>query len=187
MSALPTAATHQILSTERLLIREMNASDLGFIGEMFSHPEVMAYYPQSIVARGPQVWLERQIERYGLDGHGLWLALRADNLAPVGQIGLTLQTVNGVAEIEVGYLLHRSHWGRGFATEGARACVKYGLEKLGQDRIVALIRAQNLPSQAVARRLGMVRDGEAWHGGLPHHLYATALSRGSNKQSGGGP
>ena len=180
---MPTSiAPRQILSTERLLLREMDLSDLAFIGEMLNDPAVMAHYSRSVVARGPQAWLEKQIRRYREDGHGLWLALRADNLAPVGQLGLTLQDVNGVAEIEVGYLLHRSHWGCGYATEGARACVKYGIEELGRDRIVALIRAENLPSQAVARRLGLVRDGETEHAGLPHLVYATALRRPSNRQ-----
>ena len=180
MTALSPA--NHILTTDRLLLREMAADDLSFIGEMLNDPIVMEYYPDSIVLRGAQVWLERQLKRYREDGHGLWLALRASDLKPVGQIGLTLQNVNGRVETEVGYLLHRSHWGFGYATEGARACVSYGAEVLKRDRIVALIRPENLPSQAVAQRLGMVRDGDAMHAGLAHYIYATAPRRSSSRQ-----
>lgn len=149
--------------------------DLPFIGEMLNDPIVMEHYPDSLVEQGGQVWLERQLQRYREEGHGLWLALRERDHAPVGQIGLTLQHVNGRVETEVGYLLHRSHMGLGYATEGARACVSYGMDVLKRDRIVALIRPENLPSQAVAQRLGMRRDGEAMHAGLAHYVYATSL------------
>ena len=149
--------------------------DLAFIGEMLSDPMVMEHYPDSIVLRGPQDWLDRQLKRYRKDGQGLWLALRASDHTPVGQIGLTLQNVNGRIETEVGYLLHSAHWGLGYATEGARACLSYGMDVLKRDRIVALISPRNLPSQAVAQRLDMVRDGKAMHASLAHHVYATAL------------
>ena len=73
----------------------------------------------------------------------------------------------------MGYLLHRPYWGQGYATEGAAGCIAYGLETLKCRRIVALIQEVNLPSQAVARRLGMSAAGESIHAGLPHLVYAT--------------
>ncbi len=53
--------------------------------------------------------------------HGLWLVLERDSGQPVGQVGLTLQQVDGVAEPEVGYLIKRACWRRGFASEAAAA------------------------------------------------------------------
>jgi RimJ/RimL family protein N-acetyltransferase len=73
--------------------------------------------------------------------------------------------------IEVGYHLRRDHWGQGFATEAARACMDYAFRKLGAERVVSLIRAENTPSRRVAERNGMGIEKEVMHCGLPHLLY----------------
>ena len=99
----------------------MTAADLPFVADILAHPEVMAHYPEWLVAEGTQAWLDRQLRRYADDGYGPWLALRLEDDAPVGQIGLARQDVNGSWETEVGYLLQRPFWGHGYATEGTAA------------------------------------------------------------------
>ena len=169
-------AGRQILTTSRLRLRELTAADLPFVADILAHTEVMAHYPGWLVAEGPQAWLDRQLRRYADDGYGPWLALRLEDDVPVGQIGLARQDVNGSWETEVGYLLQRPFWGHGYATEGAAACIRYGLETLGRPRVVALIREKNRPSQAVALRLGMEQAGTALHAGLEHRVYATSMA-----------
>jgi RimJ/RimL family protein N-acetyltransferase len=82
-----------------------------------------------------ETWVERQVNRYARHGHGLWLVLDRASGQPVGQAGLLIQNVEGVEEKEVGYLIHRPFWRRGFATEAALACRNYAFDALGRQRV----------------------------------------------------
>jgi RimJ/RimL family protein N-acetyltransferase len=95
------------------------------------------------------------MDRYTRDGHGLWLAIEKASGQAVGQVGLTIQQVDGVEEPEVGYLIHRPYWRQGFAAEAAAASRDYALEELRKPRVISLIRPVNIPSLRVALRLGM--------------------------------
>jgi len=68
----------------------------------------------------------------------------------VGDCGLVIQEVDGIEELEVGYHFNRKYWGRGFATEAARACMDYAFERLGRRRVISMIRPDNAPSRRVA-------------------------------------
>ena len=110
-----------LLETDRLLLREMSQGDLDFVATMLADPEVMRFYPKAYSREESAEWVERQIARYARDGHGLWLVTLRETGRPVGQVGLTFQSVDGIAEPEVGYLIHRPFWRRGFAAEAAAA------------------------------------------------------------------
>jgi RimJ/RimL family protein N-acetyltransferase len=160
------------LETDRLLLREMSQDDLDFVATMLADPEVMRFYPKCYSREEAAGWIERQLGRYARDGHGLWLVLQRETGQPVGQVGLTLQQVNGVDEPEVGYLIHRPFWRRGLAAEAATATRDHAFNELGLPRVISLIRPENLPSQAVARRVGMQPVGHALHAGLQHLVFA---------------
>lgn len=172
-----------VLETERLRLRRMSLDDLDFVAEMLAHPEVMRFYPKCHTRSESAEWIERQIARYERDGHGLWLALERGSGAPVGQIGLTIQQVDGSPEPEVGWLLHRDYWKRGFATEAAVASRDYAFRRLGLERVISLIRPVNAPSQAVARRIGMQPGRRAQHGGFEHIVFeaTSAIAEGKEK------
>jgi ribosomal-protein-alanine N-acetyltransferase len=163
-----------ILETARLRLRELTEADLDFVAEMLAHPEVMRYYPKCYARDEAQQWLERQRARYLRDGHGLWLVEARDGAAPVGQIGLVMQTVAGAPVPEVAYLLHRPYWGRGYATEAARGVRDHAFAALDHPRVVSLIRPENAPSQAVARALGMRPTRPTMHGGFVHDVWSVA-------------
>lgn len=167
-----------ILETERLILREMSLSDLDFVAEMLAHPEVMHFYPKCYSRAEAAQWVERQMDRYRRDGHGLWLALDRASRKPVGQIGLTLQQVDGVATPEVGYLVHRPYWRQGLASEAAAATRDHAFQRLGLERVISLIRPENLPSQGVARRIGMRPEGRALHADLEHVVFAVLRGEG---------
>jgi RimJ/RimL family protein N-acetyltransferase len=164
--------TGVVLETPRLALRELTADDLDFVAAMLDDAEVMRFYPQRYDRAGAQVWIERQIERYRREGHGLWLAVVRDTGAPVGQVGLHNQEVDGVLWPEIGYLLHRPFWGRGFATEAACAVRDHAFAHYGYARVISLIRPDNAASQAVARRMGMGEVGTTEHAGMPHLVFA---------------
>ena len=163
-----------VLATARLVLRELTEGDLDFVASMLGDTEVMRHYPKPLSREEAAAWIARQRARYAADGHGLWLVEEKATGVPVGQVGLLRQIVEGAAEPEIGYLLHRPFWGRGFATEAAAGVRDDARTVRGLTRLVSLIRPANLPSQEVARRIGMTAEREVEFHGLPHVLFATA-------------
>lgn len=160
-----------ILETPRLQLREMIESDLDFLAAMLGDPEVMRFYPKPLTREEAREWLERQWSRYAEYGHGGWLALDRANGESVGQISLVMQEVDGVMEPEIGYILHRPFWRRGLATEGALAVKRHAFEERGYDHVISLVRPVNIPSQGVARKLGMTPVREAMFRGYNHFVF----------------
>jgi RimJ/RimL family protein N-acetyltransferase len=156
-----------VLETPRLALREMVPGDLDFVAGMLAHPEVMRYYPRPLDRDEARAWLERQLARYAEFGHGLWLAVQRGGGAPVGQVGLIVQEVDGQREREIGYLIDRPFWRQGLATEAALAVRSFAFDGLGLDRVISLIRPANEPSQGVARKLGMTPRRQTLFRGRP--------------------
>jgi len=160
-----------ILQTPRLLLRELIPDDLDFVTDMLAHPEVMRYYPKLYSRAEALQWLQRQRKRYADHGHGLWLVLDREAGHPVGQVGLIPQEVEGKIEPEIGYLIHRPFWRRGYATEAALGVRRYAFEERGYENVISLIRPENTPSQGVARKLGMTPAREILFKELRHLVF----------------
>jgi RimJ/RimL family protein N-acetyltransferase len=156
----------------RLAFRELTAGDLDFVAAMLGHPEVMRYYPKVQTREEAAGWIERQLGRYARDGHGMWLVSDRATGEPRGQVGLAMQEVDGVAEPEIGYLIHRPFWRQGLATEAALATRAWAFEIRGLPRVISLIRPENLPSQGVAGKLGMTPEKRALFHGLEHIVFS---------------
>lgn len=165
-----------ILETPRLLLREMTPSDIDFIAAMMAHPEVNRYYERRFTRAESETWLDRQLERYRRDGKGLWLAVERVSGQPVGQIGLALQDIDGQRQPEIGWLLDRPYWGRGYATEAGAATRDAAFNQWGYDHVISLIRPVNLPSQRVALRLGMRETRRVQFHGYEHSVFEVARS-----------
>jgi ribosomal-protein-alanine N-acetyltransferase len=168
----PESDTAWVLSTERVVARELTPGDLDFVAAMLDDADVMRWYPRRYTRAESEAWIERQLRRYADDGHGLWLVLDRATLAPRGQVGVAMQQVNGTREPEIGYLLHRPWWHLGLATEAATAARDWAFARYPGERVISLIRPENEPSRAVAGRLGMTVAGETLHAGLPHLIYS---------------
>ena len=160
-----------LIETRRLILQELDMNDLDFFAGLFSNLKVMRYYPKLYSRRESQARLERQLYRYELDGYGLWLMQEKQTLKPAGVLGLLRQVVDFKAETEIGYLLHPDFWKQGYATEGGIATRDYAFSRLRLPYVISLIRPANLPSQAVARRLGMQISRRAVFCNLEHFVY----------------
>jgi RimJ/RimL family protein N-acetyltransferase len=160
-----------VLETPRLVLREMSLVDLDFVAEMLAHPEVMRFWPKCYDRDEAADWVKRQQARYAKDGIGYWLTLDKASGRAVGQAGLLLQIVDGSEEVGLGYIIHRPFWRNGFAVEAAGASMDYAVNRLGRQRVVALVRPENLPSQSVARKLGMEIEKRTHHADYEHLVF----------------
>jgi RimJ/RimL family protein N-acetyltransferase len=166
-----TPLGRKVLETDRLELRELTPGDLAFVAEMVGDAETMRFYPHRFTPLEARQWLQRQLDRYDRDGHGLWLVIERESGRRVGQVGLALQDVDGAKQPEIGWLIHRRYQRRGFATEAGRAVRDHAFRSMGLGRVISLIRPVNEPSQRVAERVGMVVERETDFHGYRHLVF----------------
>jgi ribosomal-protein-alanine N-acetyltransferase len=143
-----------VLETRRLIIREMRRSDVDSLHVLFSDPLTMRFWPAFERSRTEE-WVEASLRSYAQYGFGLWALVLKGNEQVIGDCGMLLQEAEGVTETGMGWHVRRELWGQGLATEAAVACRDYGFDRLGRDRLIALIRPENLASRRVAEKTGM--------------------------------
>ena len=132
----------------------------------------MRFYPAPFDRNGVENWISRNIGRYAKDGFGLWASVLKSSGEVIGDCGLTVQRVDDVDEVEIGYHTRRDLWGQGLASEAAQGCRDYGFDRLSVDRLISIIRLENLASRRVAQKNGMTVVNEVMRAGLPHLVYA---------------
>ena len=158
------------MTSERLHFRPMTHDDIPLLLEIFSDPIAMQFYPNTKSAKETAAWVNWNAILY--PNLGLHLLFKKETKEFIGQCGLVPQEVASQPELEIGYLLVRKHWGYGYATEAALFWRYYAQEILNQKRLISLIDPNNLPSQAVARRIGMHYEKTvSWHQ-KEHEVYA---------------
>jgi RimJ/RimL family protein N-acetyltransferase len=174
------------LRGQRVLLREWKPDDLAPFAAMNADPRVMEHYPAPLTRAESDAFVDERIARQFAElGFGLW-AVEVPDVAPfVGYVGLSVHTFDAdfTPCVEIGWRLAFDHWGRGYATEGARAAIAFGFEEVGLDEIVSFTTPANRRSIAVMERLGMTYAGEFEHPRLPpghrlrrHVLYRLARS-----------
>lgn len=150
-----------ILETERLYLREMNQKDFKALCSILQDEAVMYAYEGAFNDDEAQEWLDRQLARYQTYGFGLWAVVLKETDEMIGQCGLTMQPWKETQVLEIGYLLNRQYWHKGYATEAAKACKQYAFEVLNADEVCSIIRDTNIASQNVAIRNGMSKT-DTW-------------------------
>ena len=177
-SAHTDASTHvtiPTLETERLRLRPFRPDDTDAYAAMCADPEFMRGLGSEPLPRG-EAWRQMAtfVGHWYLRGFGLWaVEEKARPGVLIGRIGC--YQPEEWPDFEVGWALARPYWGRGYATEGARAAVSYAFEHLGRPRVVSLIAPENRPSIRVAERLGERLVGEAELRG--HRVLVYAIER----------
>lgn len=144
-----------ILQSPRLLLRELNPTDVDALALVLSDPQTMRYYPEPFDRAGVEQWIECNRQRYQTDGVGLWAMEFRETREMIGDCGIIRQQVEDEPLYEIGYHLRRDFWGQGLATEAAVACRDWAFSHLKTERMISLIRPENLPSRRVAERNGM--------------------------------
>jgi RimJ/RimL family protein N-acetyltransferase len=145
--------------TERLRLRDFRLADLDAYAAMCADAEVMRH----IGAGGPVgrdvAWRQMALflGAWVLHGHGMWALERKSDGALIGRVGF-LDPPDWPG-CEIGWLLARDAWGRGYALEAARAAMAFGRSRLGLGELISLIRPDNSRSIALAERLGARNNG----------------------------
>lgn len=152
-----------MIKTKRLILRPWQEADLEPFAALNADPRVMEYFPSPLSRQESEQMVKRMQTKIEERGWGLWAASLAENGKFIGFIGM-----NDVPKItlpdpftpavEVGWRLAHPFWGKGYATEGAQACLKYGFEMLKLEEIVSFTAVQNKRSRAVMERIGMHHD-----------------------------
>jgi RimJ/RimL family protein N-acetyltransferase len=151
------------IETSRLLLRPWQPDDLAELTRLLADPEVTRYLvlnepftPQDVA----QV-AARTLEQWKHNGFGPWVAIEKTTGRWVGRIGLNeIPDWPGPDNVEVGWELHHEFWGRGLATEGGRASMRYGFEVVGLARIMSATMATNAASRRVMDKCGLRFQGE---------------------------
>lgn len=142
------------LETARLRLRPFAVTDFEAFAGMCADPEVVRYLGDGLPIGRTRAWFEMaaHVGHWQLLGFGEWAAEEIATGKFVGRIGL--QRPDGWPDTEVGWVLAREHWGKGYAIEGGRAALDYAFQQLGAARVISMIHPDNAASIRVAERLG---------------------------------
>ena len=153
------------IETERLYLRSWIDADKIEFRRMNADPKVMEYFPHPLSAKESDTLLERITASTKESGYGLWAAETKSDRKFVGFTGFSLTTFQAEFTpcVEIGWRLKREAWGKGYATEAARACLHHGFSSLRFDEIFSFTSVLNKRSIKVMERIGMNRIKEFDH------------------------
>jgi RimJ/RimL family protein N-acetyltransferase len=141
------------IETERLLLRKLRRDDLDDLAALFADADVVRYVGDGQPAGRDEAEraLHSTLRRWQEQGFGRWAVLDRATEQFIGIGGF--RSLFGTPEVV--YHLAKQHWGKGYATELARAALRFGFEDRGFERIVAIAKPQNTASIHVMEKLGM--------------------------------
>ncbi len=149
-----------IIETNRLILRTFTIEDAPLIYKLNLDPDVIMYTGDPIknVEQAREVLEQTILPQYALYNHGRWAVHVKPDLEFIGWCGLKTRPERN--EIDLGYRFLKKAWGKGYATEAAYACIKYGFEKQGLRRIVGRAMPQNTASLKVLEKCDMQYVGD---------------------------
>ena len=160
-------------STPRLLAERVTAAQWPDLRRMDEDAGFMALLGGVRDQAGTVAYLDMNVKHWADHGFGMWMLRDAETSAVIGRAILRHLDVEGVDEVEVGYGFMPEYWGRGLATEIARACIRIGFDQLGLPSLVAITTPANLASQRVMTKAGLAYERDIVHAGVPHMLFRT--------------
>ncbi len=158
----PVLSDGDRLRTERLTLRHWLPGDYRPFAEMNADPEVMKFFPRPLTAVESDALADTIASLMITRGWGLWAVEHKHSKCFIGFVGLHEPEIELPFNpcVEIGWRLSRQYWRQGYATEAARAALKYAFEVLCLNEVVSFTSVPNKPSQAVMRRLNMRDSGE---------------------------
>lgn len=143
------------LETERLLLRPVEYMDIDQLVALWADPDVTCFMGGPRDRDTVRDILDEEASLPPAGPYGQWPLIEKAGGRVAGDCGLIEKDVDGVAEIELVYVLARHAWGKGYATESGEALLRLAFDVLGLTRVVSLIDPRNEASKRVATKLGM--------------------------------
>jgi RimJ/RimL family protein N-acetyltransferase len=169
-----------VIETERLVLRKPRLDDADALFAVYSDPEVMRYIGAGETFDRDEtcVWLEKALRRWDANGFGHFVIDRDGDI--LGRCGFLvwdpaewrIRTYGEGAEVELGWMLGRAHWGHGYAVEAGAACRDHAFADLGLTRLISLIAPGNERSVRVAEKLGSRYERDVGRGDWRAQLFA---------------
>lgn len=149
-----------MIETKRLRLRPWKESDLEPFAKMNADPMVREFFASKLDKEESDHLARTLIQFIDERGWGFWAVERLEDSLFIGFIGLEYVDFEShfTPAVEIGWRLSVEHWGKGYATEGANACLEYGFNTLHLPEIVALTAQGNVKSRRVMEKLGMTYD-----------------------------
>ena len=167
-----------ILESDRLVLRALTLADTSGLLEVLGDPVAMQHYPAAKDRPQVEAWIRWALESYERNGFGLWAVVRQTDGAFLGDCGPMLQPVEGRTIPEIGYHIVRREWGRGYATEAARACLDWVFRNTDRPRVCSIVSPVNTASRRVAEKVHRDLRMFTWEkAGTEQCLYWTDRSR----------
>jgi RimJ/RimL family protein N-acetyltransferase len=159
------------IETERLIIRPYRPDEAPLLHSIIGDRRVIFWATRSFTFPEAERWLAEILAMP--DGLGWWPVFRREGPHEGAHLGhVALQRLGDSEDIEIAYHFHVDAWGRGYATEAARAALDYGFRALGLERIVAIALPVNARSIRVIDKLGLEPIGTRMHHELEHREFA---------------
>ena len=148
------------IETARLRLRVPVPEDADPLSSIWSDPEVTKFIPIILFRTKDEIkeFIPLTVQRWEERGFGLFSVVNKENDTMIGYCGL--QFLNGTGEVEIYYGFSKDAWDNGFATEAARAVLRYGFEKVKLDHIAGVTQPENTASQKVLEKIGLEKQPE---------------------------
>jgi RimJ/RimL family protein N-acetyltransferase len=149
-----------VLQTERLALRRLSPDDAEFILDLLNQPSFLRYIGDKGVRNTEEAINYIQtgpVASYEQHGFGLYLVQLKETGSAIGICGLLKRDT--LPDVDIGFAFLPAYWSRGYALESAEAVMKYGQEKFGLKRIVAITSLENDSSIRLLEKLGMKFEG----------------------------
>ena len=149
------------LKTQRLNLRQWRAADCSLFAGLTADPLVMKYFPATLNRASSDALVDYFSASIDHNGWGFWATEIAETGEFIGFIGINQpsQTLPFSPCVEIGWRLATQYWGKGYASEGAKACLKFAFEELALAEVVSMTPRLNCRSEKVMQRIGM-RDAQ---------------------------
>ncbi|WP_144941867.1 GNAT family N-acetyltransferase [Paenibacillus sp. 32O-W] len=145
------------IETPRLQLRDWKEADLEPFSRLNADEEVMTYFSNTLSPEQTNMFYKAIVSEFQECGFGLYAVEVKENKEFIGFIGFHRATFEAdfTPCIEIGWRLKKEAWGRGYATEGAAACLQYGFNELGFNDVCSFTADINEPSKNVMKKIGM--------------------------------
>jgi RimJ/RimL family protein N-acetyltransferase len=163
--------TPYLFQSKRLGFRNWKKTDLEEFARLNADPEVMEHFPERLTKSEVKELIVKLRDHFSLKGYTYYATERLETREFVGMIGLAYQEYKAdfTPAVDIGWRLKRNIWGKGYATEGAKRCLKYAFRELGLQKIVSVCTVKNYKSENVMKKIGMTKKGVFNHPECTHY------------------